>query len=590
MSADLKPQCVVDKQNKEKGKRKKKFKMFPKAQRPSTLQYIFNNRYTERSLHYFSSGTGVTKSTMRDVLKEPTPFWFPKGTEEVSYKVMCKVWKERERQEQASYDVRTRPNYKSRQMLDLLKRLYVPDDDEEQKEPTLLDIDPLYFKVVEGRPIKEKLDIRKYVETIKNTLRTKLRVGIFRDEALKLEEKYLLEQAQIDELRAQHKTYVDTFNAFLAEDHETSLNLLHIAQQEARKSKEKYIIVKELHQKLGSLTCAVYVLEEKWRHLKMFQAFLYMISPMFWRQKHDFIHRRFSADDSGGFSLSSRASELFSYRSSSLASTDSLDAIIGVFFTDITVGRKPELYFQNPQELNIIFENLEAESLNFLIQLEELVEPIGVIKKAFEDTTRLFEAEALYISEKLENLNEAIAWEEERAQLLGNKAKDLLNDVFKDLVVAESSLSLHVFVEDVYESCIAPNDSNLGLYDMMQAIELHLESLLLKLDYLPHSIVKITEHHTYKEDARIMKDAYDAEAKLKLMEKLRYKLAKSLAPAIKPSMCKRLVPRTEPPPPRKKPPVPEKPLTQEEKDFLAFFTDYCQHTDNVHDYFPLNVH
>jgi hypothetical protein len=118
---------------------------------------------------------------------------------------------------------------------------------------------------------------------------------------------------------------------------------------------------------------------------------------------------------------------------------------------------------------------------------------------------------------------------------------------------------------------------------MMRAVELKVESLLLKLDYLPFEIVKVAESKTYEEEARIRKEAEVAELKIKLIEKLKRRLRRALEPPDY-RHGKPLKPRSEPPPIRKKRPKPQKHLTDEEKDFLDFFSDYCSHVDDARDY------
>ena len=86
-----------------------------KVKLPSLLECNFNRRLTSRSVHYFTTGTGVDRCTMRDVNAEPTPFWSPPDTDEVTYRMLHKVCRKLCREEEARYDVITRPNYRSRQ-------------------------------------------------------------------------------------------------------------------------------------------------------------------------------------------------------------------------------------------------------------------------------------------------------------------------------------------------------------------------------------------------------------------------------------------------------------------------------------------
>jgi hypothetical protein len=231
---------------------KKSSRPSEKVKRPSLLECIFNKRYTDRSVHYFTTGTGVDKSTARDVTKEPTPFSFPRDTQEFSCKELYKSLRQRFREQESKYDFSTRPNFRSRQNKDILNRLYTPDDDvEDSREPGLLDIDSQYFKIIQGRPIKEKLDIRKYVEEMRETFRTRLKVGYQMDEALKIEEKFREEQKRLNTIQSMFKLYSDGFDDFLEEDYESAKKLLQDAQEEAEKSARMDCELKQLDNQLG---------------------------------------------------------------------------------------------------------------------------------------------------------------------------------------------------------------------------------------------------------------------------------------------------------------------------------------------------
>jgi seryl-tRNA synthetase len=543
---------------------------------------IFNRKHTGLSVHYFTAGTGVDRNTARDVTKEQTPFRFPPETEEFSYK----AWRQRFREQESRYDFRTRPNFRSRQNMDILNRLYIPDEEvEASREPDLLDIDPQFFKVIQGRPIREKLDIRKYVEEVRETFRTRLKVGYQTDEAMKIDKKFRQEQKRFNKIQAMLKLYSDSFEEFLEEDYESSEKLLRDAQEQAEKSGHMRQELRELEKQVETAKCQLHVLLEEWRNCKMFQKFLYMVSPMFWRKEHDFIHRT----QSGSVLLASEISTHFEqYRLSSTESPLSLDALLDLCLTDVNKGEEPLLYFTEPDELMQVFKELELQNLNALLHSETLSDPTHSVQRSLEQARKNFETESASLMDKIENLKAAITWEEERAQSLRDKAKELLYGLFKDVIVSESVLNLHVFVEDAYEKCVGPSDGMLGLKDMMREIELKMQSLLLTLDCLPLSTVKMAQTETYEEEARVMKMAREAEAKLKLAQKLKRRLKKALEPPAYRS-GKQLKPRSAPPFIRKEIPKQDKRLADENKDFLNFFTDYCHHVDNASDYLPLKI-
>lgn len=157
-----------------------------------------------------------------------------------------------------------------------------------------------------------------------------------------------------------------------------------------------------------------------------------------------------------------------------------------------------------------------------------------------------------------------------------------IDGIFRKLVSDDEVLKLHVFVEDVYESTIGKNDSELTIYDMMVAIEQVYNNLVLKLDGLPQQIVKTAEKHRFAEQNRLAKLCEETTQKIALVDSITWRLKKSLEP---PYVKKRgLVWRSAPFDKPVKPPPPPRHLTEREQEYLAFFTVYCAHTDKVEDY------
>jgi hypothetical protein len=525
----------------------------------------------QRYAHYFSSGTGVDKNSMRDVLKEPTPFSTAPD----------RAWTLRSREREARLDLSTRPNYRSRQNMDLLQRLYVPDDEpEEGRELSLLDIDPQYFKIMEGRPIKEKLDIRKYVEEIRETLQTRLKLGYQLDEVMRVEEMFKREETRLRKCEAMHKLHADCFAKFLEQDYESSMKLLNDAQTEAEKSSEMSQQLQQLAEQFDVLKRQVSDLEEIWRNYKMFQKFLYMVSPMEWRKKHDYIHRK----GPGCVSLVSEMPSLFGRYRLSIAESDvSLDSLLDLFLKDAECGEEPLLYFCEPGQLAQVFQDMESQSLNCFMHSEDLSGPIRAAEQGLKQVQVQLEAHSAVMTGKIKDLEAAIFWEEDRTRALKDQAREVLYGLFKEQMLSESTVRLHVLLEDLYEACIAPRDSSLGLRDLMRAVERKMESLLLELDRLPFEIVKATESKTYEEELRIWKEAEVAALKMSLLEKLKRRLRRALEEPVY-RLGKPLKPRSEPPPIKNKRPKAEALLTDEERNFLDFFTDFCSHADNVRDY------
>lgn len=86
------------------------------------------------------------------------------------------------------------------------------------------------------------------------------------------------------------------------------MNMLAKAEQEVRLTEVISTQRNELSKQYGQRRLDVYFWEDNWRIVKMCQIFLYRISPISWKIKHDWLSRL----DSASFVVSIDATDLFS--------------------------------------------------------------------------------------------------------------------------------------------------------------------------------------------------------------------------------------------------------------------------------------
>lgn len=149
------------------------------------------------------------------------------------------------------------------------------------------DVDPDFFKIVQGRPIKDKTSIRGYVQDLRDCFMTRFKIGLYEDNILLLDEKYLQEKKLISKVKQMLYEQERNFEIFLKEDYEKSAELLAAAEKEIELSKEKFQKVTCLKKQLKEIEAEVLVLEEKWNSARMFQKFLYLTAPSEWRKVND---------------------------------------------------------------------------------------------------------------------------------------------------------------------------------------------------------------------------------------------------------------------------------------------------------------
>lgn len=257
------------------------------------------------------------------------------------------------------------------------------------------------LKMFSGRPIPDKLDIRSYIDLVRETLRTKIICGYREDDIMLIEENLLLEQKMIDTIKKNLQSYINTFEEFLYRDHTSAMELLRNSENTAKETYEKYEEYKLLAKEFGALRSSMYNSEEKWRNCKLYQKFLYEVSPMSWKQ---------------GRTRSRRASvflmeedpndnNVFGKYKLSLTDTEiSLPNIIKLFNQEMAEETEPELYFKDPEQLVDVFRFMEMQNLHSLLHSEELAVPLDNVKESMRIAEKLFDDEIRNLQEAIDKL------------------------------------------------------------------------------------------------------------------------------------------------------------------------------------------
>lgn len=347
--------------------------------------------------HYFTkSDRPIVKATKI----KTSPFIYPKDLEIFAEAVKTKVWRKSERVKELEKQCSEKCSYRDKQRTDLRDRLNVEDAGFNTMK-TIMDADPDYYKIVAGRPVSDPFNRSQYIESLRETLRTKIIVGYKRDEIMSINENIYLEKRLIEEITEHLQTYVDTFEEFLNKDHEESMKILHEAETEEQLRQIKYNEFKELAKEYASLRSIVYKLEEKWRHSKSYQKFLYLVSPMSWRKEHDTINET-------TFHTKADIKKVFNKYDISDEATDSLDNLLKRFKDDCSLKNEPLLYFSEPKQLLHVFKFLEMQNLNALLHIEELAEPITVITEGMRIAEKAFDDEIHALRETINKLEGSI--------------------------------------------------------------------------------------------------------------------------------------------------------------------------------------
>lgn len=549
-----------------------------KTKRVKTIQKLMRNRYQDRSVYYVTYGRKLDEEIMKELkIKKKSPFYISKNIGDFSYRTSYREEHAETKGTAKKYRYYNRPNYLSRMAVGKLERLHVSMTNLDLPGRSVTEtVDPEYFTIASGKPILENFKITSYLKDLQSLFLIRLQIGYKRDEILLIEQQNREERKQMEDIKKRFEFYSQCYDKFLGEDHYSSLDLLKTADSETKKSKQKREKIRNLLRDCSWYRTKILILDEQWRIARIFQKFLYQVSPLWWRNKYDFIHKCKAVGD-----IETSNTSLFDRQTTtSLTTAASIITIIDQFIEDVAKGEPPQLHFTDPMELIQIFSELERNNLLALLQCEELTQPAQQMESGLERARQLFKQEVDTLRDHLKYLEDEVVYEENRSRFFEQKAKEISGGLFKELIVDKYTLNLYVNVEDCFEVCVAPNDSNLPLLMMMKGIENEQESLMVSLDKLPNEIVLKALQTCYREDAKTMKEAHEATKMIVQIENLMNTLRKSLEPVQEERKARKLLWRSEPPVEKMEMLHQARLLTKDEMDYLYFFTDFCAATDD----------
>ncbi|GLV40705.1 hypothetical protein CBL_13793 [Carabus blaptoides fortunei] len=477
---------------------------------PHAVRKILHKVNTESSVLYYTEGKSVNELNAIDVTSIPNGY-----VNRIDSLEELPVTRHRKECQPGINRVyrKINPSEKttvsSRRNLNLPKRVWVKDPDDMQFPSTIFDTDSEFHTFVLGRPTTtERFNLKRYLADQRDSLRTRIFAGIYDDETDIVrritEVKRVFARYRNNEARQYRRAYMRYMN----EEFDINMRWLDIVDES-----EAYVKIYEIaYQKLMCLNERIsdrtLNAEWRWRTLRLYQKFLYFVSPMPWRLKYDFIHRKELL-----CGREARLTTVFrKYILTEQGYIPPLEVLVDEYLANLEMEEEPVLFFTEPEEIFEVIRALEAQSLNCYRQ-------------------------AAAHSFVVERLAEAI-----------------------DDYQAQS----------VVVRCIERNIRVLPMNEMVNRIEHHYHTLLIKLEHYPLAIVKEAEElgfEDYLEDVRALQWVIKELKKLDIV----YKKVKRIADP--PYHKKRdLVWRSYP---GKEPPIiPYTPrvLTEDELIYLRGFT------------------
>ncbi|XP_037976676.2 uncharacterized protein LOC119694435 [Plutella xylostella] len=389
-----------------------------------------------------------------------------------------------------------------------------PCDDNEVIKTTL-DIDPAFYSMIDGRPIRPNTSLNAYKQNIRDIAVKRTLHGFVTDEIIRIDREIESERYIYEKALAHFEDYKNSFDKFLADDNNKTIAVMTKSDTMTKDLTNLTEDQKQVSYELASIKSKLQYVDQNFMILLSFENFLHKASPILWQDSHN-------------ITLELKHEEILTINNDILLEIDK-----ALIIKKLNKFPPPRLYFETPEQLLIIFQLLEKQNLNYLLVTEELSVQKNKFIKALDGIKTLLRQELNFIQQKINESEDIIKWNEMREVELKEIFFRILEEKIKYLVSSETALKIYNYVEYAYEQLIAPNDTDLSTLDMTKALEAEYNNLMLDLSVFDLDELKKIEKETYEQEAEALHKAKIASKLLKDVDKLSKRMNSSYQPASK---------------------------------------------------------
>ncbi|GBP66466.1 hypothetical protein EVAR_51452_1 [Eumeta japonica] len=533
------------------------------------LDVIFRRRNVPNSQYYFTNRKHAL--TFRKPIK---PYVVPRTEKILSFIKYTEEKTKVTRKETLNKPVHEKDNVRLAQSRGIADRLLVEDPPDDVK--VVLEIHPEFYGVIEGRPLRSADDIKVYISNLRTYAMSRQQIGYRRDLVLKIGRSMHEEESEFEEIFDNYKGHVKNFQRFLTEDYMKASAKVAAAENVYRELDARTTEYLGYVSKITLLNNILFKLDAIRGVLKLYRSFLLYVAPITWRQEHDErLQKKTMSIDIGTVAFSTNADVL-----------DSVDVDVMIELASMELKDPPpsHLYFTEPDQMLYLFRTMELQSREYLTQLAVTDGPFRMVSKKIKELKESTKRELDYFQYYINRIEIDINRELHNEKHLQERIFKILNGSFYESVASPETLRLKICVEFVYEQVFGHcEEGHHNIQGPMTLLEVMYEEYNSKLDHLDFKIVKQAQIDFFARDLKMMKKAYMAQRELKAFAEMTNAMNKAFLPPAK--FVRPTIGKFE----RKVSEVVEqkeltdeekfRSLTQDEKDGLLYFTNFCQGKD-----------
>ncbi|CAG9578949.1 unnamed protein product [Danaus chrysippus] len=377
---------------------------------------------------------------------------------------------------------------------------------------TICDVDHTFYKIIEGRPIRQFIDVKVYMRNLRDITLYRANTAYINDQIIQIDTNIADESKLYDEIIALYNETTTNFFNFVRETYDNAKKVQDCAEI---KSAELNDMMKQLdglsfvHVHLNN---RILSLASSFGTLFRYSKFIHEISPIWWQNRNDV----------------SNSVDFFKVIEEVESNTVESIRIYRDFFK---TNKKPKLCFKKPQTLMRIFDNISRQCLNYM-QIENYSARIlKPVLRARDQLESVILSEANEVTGLIEYYETQVKWMEEKEAEYTAKFNKLLFTKFHELYASYDATKLFTCIQYIHCHLFdVPVDPKDNITTMMLNIEKLFIKLTSRLDQMNQNVIKKVEHEIFSSDIRMMKRAVKAQRSLKEFDILKKSLIASFEP------------------------------------------------------------
>ncbi|KAK9512374.1 hypothetical protein O3M35_000818 [Rhynocoris fuscipes] len=452
---------------------KMKLPKFEKMRKITLIDYLRHTTDGGPSrVHYFTHGRQIDKFI--DVTKKPNPFKlteYPLGRGREMVTLKC------EKRKSPGYLSDT---YSSSLQSDILCRLHIPNNEEEILGK--LDITPDYWKIVEGRAIKYKLDRKELKFFLEDNLRKKLTAAFLGEEEARCDVKHRIDCSLLPSLEKE-LYHMETFKAFIHEKYCECLHTVAYAE-EIRHIRTQILSTHNKYKtKLKLVTGDLIDIYDVRNRISWCKEVTHKLSPKVWKYGFSTECEKFTSP----FLIKiPELMNLYNCKTGLKYIDKLIHKVIKQLIKDIFEFGPPMLYFRNPIEFQALIKDAEFENLQYTIQALELLPQINKINYMVNKLNVHFNGYQKRLLSLKDIFFRLYSKSKEKSEYYNKKLTDYtVKDSYEVLLNPkdpESVITLRLLMEEVYNIIVKHPSGIKTSYAFISEIEAVFLSLWFKIE------------------------------------------------------------------------------------------------------------